>query len=179
MVKYYRGDEMKAVERRKAIIDLLRRSEGAVNGTALAGKLGVSRQIIVSDISALKAEGYDIQSTHSGYILPASGFAEKTFKVRHTREETEDELTLIVSLGGRVENVYVWHKVYGRIEAPLGIASRADIERFMEGVRSGKSTELMNITGGYHYHTVSADGKEALCEIENALTEKGYIVPEI
>ena len=170
---------MKADERRKAIIDTLRGSEKAVNGTALAAKLGVSRQIIVSDISALKAEGYDIRSTHSGYIMPASERVSKTFKLRHTKEETECELNLIVSLGGRVENVYVWHKVYGRIEAPLGIASKEDIERFMEGVRSGKSTELMNITGGYHYHTVSAGGKAALCEIENALTEKGYIVPEI
>ncbi len=179
MVKYYRGDKMKAPERRKAIIDILKGSESAVNGTALAEKLGVSRQVIVSDICALKAEGFDIQSTHSGYHLPTAELVKKTFKLRHTREQTEDELTLIVSLGGRVENVYVWHKVYGRIEAPLGIASRNDIERFMDGVRSGKSTELMNITGGYHYHTVSADSKASLVEIENALTKKGYIVPEI
>ncbi|MBQ3183723.1 MAG: transcription repressor NadR [Clostridia bacterium] len=170
---------MKVAQRRKAIIDILRGSEAAVNGTALAEKLGVSRQIIVSDISALKAEGFDIQSTHSGYLLPTSELVEKTFKLRHTREQTEDELTAIVSLGGRIENVYVWHKVYGRIEAPLGIASRDDISRFMEGVRSGKSTELMNITGGYHYHTVSADSKATLNEIEKTLAEKGYIVPEI
>ncbi len=179
MVKYYRGDYMNANERRKAIIDTLRGSETAVNGAALADKFGVSRQIIVSDISVLKAEGFDIQSTHSGYILTVSEFVKKTFKVRHTREQTEDELSLIIGLGGRVENVYVWHKVYGRIEATLGIASNDDIERFMEGVRSGKSTELMNITGGYHYHTVSADSKGTLTEIENALTQKGYIVPEI
>ncbi len=170
---------MKADERRKAIIDTLRGNEIAVNGTALAEKFGVSRQIIVSDISALKEEGFDIQSTHSGYLLPMAELVKKTFKLRHTREQTEDELTLIVSLGGRVENVYVWHKVYGRIEASLGISSREDIGRFMDGVRSGKSTELMNITGGYHYHTVSADSKIILAEIENALTKKGYIVPEI
>ncbi|MBQ4562475.1 MAG: transcription repressor NadR [Clostridia bacterium] len=170
---------MKADERRKAIIDTLRGSEAAVNGTALADKFGVSRQIVVSDISALKAEGYDIRSTHSGYLLPVSELVKKTFKLRHTKEQTEDELSVIVSFGGRVENVYVWHKVYGRIEAPLSIASREDIENFMEGVRSGKSTELMNITGGYHYHTVSADSRQTLDNIENALTEKGYIAPEI
>ena len=179
MVKYYRGDDMKANERRKAIIDTLRGSEVAVNGASLAKKFGVSRQIIVSDISALKAEGFDIQSTHSGYLLVKTDVAKKTFKLRHTREQTEDELNMIIALGGRVENVYVWHKVYGRIEAPLDIATIEDIDRFMEGVRSGKSTELMNITGGYHYHTVSADSKGTLTEIENALAEKGYIAPEI
>ena len=169
---------MKADQRRKAIIDTLRGSNTTVNGTALAEKFGVSRQIIVSDISALKAEGFDIQSTHSGYLLPIIDLVQKTFKVRHTREQTEDELNLIIGLGARVDNVYVWHKVYGRIEAPLSIASKDDILRFMEGVRSGKSTELMNITGGYHYHTVSADCKDTLDEIEKALTQKGYIVPE-
>ncbi len=179
MVKYYGGDEMKVAQRRKAIIDTLRGSANAVNGTALAEKFGVSRQIIVSDVSALKADGFDIQSTHSGYVLQVNELTKRTFKVRHTKEQTEDELEIIVSLGGRIENVYVWHKVYGRIEAPLGIASSADIERFMEGVRCGKSTELMNITGGYHYHTVSADSKQTLNAIENALTVKGYIVPEI
>lgn len=169
---------MKVNERRKAIISILKESDKAVSGTALSEIFGISRQIIVSDISALKADGFDIQSTHAGYLLPVSELVKKTFKLRHAKEQTEDELTVIVSLGGMVENVYVWHKVYGRIEAPLNIGSKADIERFMEGVRSGKSTELMNITGGYHYHTVSADSKETLNAIENALTEKGYIVPE-
>ncbi|MBR4880894.1 MAG: HTH domain-containing protein, partial [Clostridia bacterium] len=142
-------------------------------------RLEVSRQIIVCDISALKNDGYDIVSTHGGYVLRVHNLVQKTFKLHHTREETEEELNTIVSLGGRVENVYVWHKVYGRIEAPLNIGSSADVNRFIEGVRSGKSTELMNITGGYHYHTVSADSKATLERIEKALAEKGYIAPEI
>ena len=49
----------------------------------------------------------------------------------------------------------------------------------MEGVRTGQSTELMHITGGYHYHTVRADSEEILDRIENALRERNYIVPEI
>ena len=44
-------------------------------------------------------------------------------------------------------------------------------------VRTGKSTELMNITGGYHYHTVRADSEEILDKIENQLSIKGYIAP--
>ena len=170
---------MKASERRKAIIEALLEKKTAVNGTELAQRFGVSRQIIVSDISALKAEGNDIQSTHNGYVMIRADVVDKVFKVRHTKDQTEDELETIISLGGTVDNVYVWHKVYGRIEASLGISTHGQIERFMEGVRSGKSTELMNITGGYHYHTVRAESEFVLDRIENVLKEKNYIVPEI
>lgn len=169
---------MKVPERRKAIIDMLRGSESTVSGTALAEKFGVSRQIIVSDIAALKNEGNEILSTHHGYYIENKPCCEAVFKVKHTKDQTEDELNTVIALGGSVENVYVWHKVYGKIEATLGIANSEQIESFMVGVRSGKSTELMNITGGYHYHLVRALSKEGLSAIRSALEEKGYIVPE-
>ena len=78
-----------------------------------------------------------------------------------------------------LDDTNIVHKVYGKIEASLNIFSHLGIERFIEGVRSGKSTELMNITGGYHYHTVRAENEETLDAIEEALSSKGYIVPEI
>jgi len=127
----------------------------------------------------LKAQGYDIISTHQGYIMHGTPLAQRVFKVRHTTEETEDELSCIVDLGGTVVDVFVWHKVYGKIDAPLNIFSHYHIDKFIEGVRTGKSTELMNITGGYHYHTVSAESEAVLDMIEAALSERGYIVPEI
>lgn len=37
----------------------------------------------------------------------------------------------------------------------------------------------MNITGGYHYHTVRAEREEILDRIEYALNSKGFIAPEI
>ena len=73
----------------------------------------------------------------------------------------------------------MWHKVYGKMTAPLNISSRLHIAQFLEGVRTGKSSELMNITGGYHYHTVKADSEDVLNRIESALQEKGFIAPEI
>ena len=169
---------MKTAERRKAIANHLLSQDSAVPGAALSELFGVSRQIIVQDISVLKAEGYDILSTHKGYILRSSPLAERVIKTFHTGNETEDELNCIVDLGGTVVDVFVWHKVYGKITAPLNIFSRLHIKQFLEGVRSGKSTELMSITGGYHYHTVRADSEDILDRIENALAEKGYIVPE-
>jgi len=170
---------MKAQERRKSIINLLLSEDRPIPGGELSEKCGVSRQIIVQDISVLKGQGFDILSTHNGYILQKSPFKERVFKLRHTTEETEDELNIIVDLGGTVADVFVWHKVHGKLTAPPNIFSRLQVKQFMEGVRTGKSTELMNITGGYHYHTVRAEKEEFLDRIEAALDSKGFIVPEI
>lgn len=170
---------MKSSERRKSLITLLLNSQEPLSGGDLAEKFGVSRQIIVGDIAVLRASGYEIISTHHGYIVNETPLVERVFKVRHSREQTEDELSLIVGLGGTVVDVFVWHKVYGKLEAKLNIFSDMHIRQFIEGVRSGKSTELMNITGGYHYHTVRAESEEILDSIYSALEERGYIVPEI
>lgn len=170
---------MKAAERRKEIANYLMAEGKAISGGALSDKFGVSRQIIVQDISVLKATGYDILSTHSGYVIQGSPFVERVFKLYHTTNQTEDELNTIVDLGGMVVDVFVWHKVYGKLVVPLNIFSRLHVKQFIEGVRSGKSSELMNITGGYHYHTVRAETKEVLDQIEKALKHKDYIVPEL
>ena len=65
------------------------------------------------------------------------------------------------------------------MSAPLNIFSELQIKQFIEGIRAGKSTEPMNITGGYHYHTVRAEKKDILERIAEVLSEKGYIAPEI
>ena len=166
---------MKAADRRKAIVNLLLSSNEAISGGKLSEEFGVSRQIIVQDITVLKRSGHDILSTHNGYIIQKSPLKERVFKVYHTTEQTEDELTTIVNHGGTVVDVFVWHKVYGKMTAPLNIFSALHIKQFIEGVRSGKSTELMNITGGYHYHTVRAESEDILNRIQNALEERGYI----
>lgn len=170
---------MKALERRKAIVNLLLSSAEAISGGKLSQEFGVSRQIIVQDITVLKGLGYDILSTHNGYIIQKSPLKERVFKVYHTTEQTEDELNAIVDMGGTVVDVFVWHKVYGKMIAPLNIFSSLHVKQFMEGVRTGKSSELMNITGGYHYHTVRAESNEILDRIDLVLRERGYSVPEI
>lgn len=170
---------MKATTRRNEIAAVLLSSDVPVSGSSLSEKFGVSRQIIVQDISLLKAAGYDILATHNGYILQSSPLKERVFKLKHTTDDTEDELTTIVNLGGTVADVFVWHKVYGKVEAKLNIFSSMHIKQFIEGVRSGQSSELMNITGGYHYHTVRAESEEILDKIQDALNSKGYIAPEI
>lgn len=168
---------MKSDERRKSIVNLLLSENRPVSGSELSEKYGVSRQIIVKDISILKEQGNDILATSAGYVIRSSPLKDRVFKVFHTTEQTEDELQAIVDLGGIVADVYVWHKAYGKMEAKLNISSRKQIAQFIENVRTGKSVELMHITGGYHYHTVRADSEETLDQIEAELSKRNYIAP--
>ena len=164
---------MKGDARRREIAELLLSAETPISGAVLAERLGVSRQIIVQDIAVLKAAGYEILSTHHGYVIQKTPLAERVFKVRHTSEQTADELSCIVALGGTVR-----HKIYGKIEAQLNIFSDSHVDQFIERIRSGKSSELMSITGGYHYHTVRADSEKALSEIAKVLEKKGYLISD-
>ena len=170
--------KLKAAERRREIANLLLASKEAIPGGELAKMFGVSRQIIVQDIGVIKAQGYGIFSTHCGYVVHKSPLAERPIKVRHTSEQTEDELNTIVDLGGTVVDVYVCHKIYGKIAAQLNIFSRLHVKQLMEGVEGDESGELMNVTGGFHYHTIRADNEEIINNIEKALADKGYLVKE-
>ncbi len=163
-------------ERRAKIIEILTNATSAVKGSELAEKFGVSRQVIVNDISILRASHPDLMAVKAGYLLLKNAENRRVFKVKHTDEETEDELTLIVNLGGTVLDVFVEHKVYGTISAPLNIASVRDVKNFIADMKSGVSTPLKNITHGYHYHTVKARSEAILNEIEATLKEKGYLI---
>lgn len=171
---------MPAGERRAAILDELARADKPVSGSALAKAVGVSRQVVVQDIALLRADGHDIVATNRGYVL-REGESEpavptRLVKVRHSIDETEDELTSIVDMGGAVLNVIVNHRVYGKITADLDIRNRRDVERYLEAIRSGKSFPLLTVTSGYHFHRIAADTEHDLDDIEAMLKEKGYLV---
>lgn len=168
---------MNGEERRKQIIKRLSNSAAPVSASGLAKELGVSRQVIVQDIALLRATGSDITSLARGYMLNKKDGVRRVFKVIHSDAEVEKELNIMVDAGGVVEDVFVYHKVYGKVNAPLGIRSRLDVQEFLEGIRSGKSSLLKNVTSGYHYHTVSADSERTLELIENALRENGFLAP--
>ena len=108
---------MTGTERRNQIIERIRKNDVPVSGTMLAKEFEVSRQVIVQDIALIRAAGYDIISTHRGYLLNEPISVNRVFKVQHTDEQTEEELYSIVDLGGTVANVMVNHKVYGQMEA--------------------------------------------------------------
>ena len=170
---------MNGNERREDMINCIKTSEEPVSGSFLAKKYGVSRQVVVQDIALLRARGYDIISTNKGYVVNKSGEVTKVFKVSHTDEQTQEELNTIVDLGGKVIDVFVNHKTYGRICAPLNISSRRNAAQLIENIKAGKSTLLKNITSNFHYHTVSADSGETMDLIEKALIDKNFLIKPI
>jgi len=166
---------MKAIERRENILRLLSEKQEPVSGTALANELNVSRQVIVQDIALLRAAGNDILSMNQGYLIQSGQRISRVFKVIHGDDQVEDELGLIVDFGGYIKDVFVYHKAYGVLKADMDIRSRHDIEKFTEKIASGKSNLLMNVTSGYHYHTVFADSVQLLDIIQEKLWEKGFL----
>lgn len=166
---------MSGEERRGKIIQALKNSDKAVSATTLAKEFDVSRQVIVQDVALLRANGKNIFSTNRGYLIQEDEETTRVFKVQHEDDEVEKELTTIVDLGGTVEDVFVYHKVYGVLRAEMNIKSRMDIRNYMEEIRSGKSSLLKNVTSGYHYHTVRAGRVEILDMIQEELQKKGLL----
>lgn len=169
---------MTGSDRRNAIVEQIRNSAVPVPGRNLAAEFDVSRQVIVQDIALIRASGHDIISTNRGYIINEPHSVSRVFKVKHTDDQLEEELNSIVDLGGKICDVFVNHRVYGRLKAELNITSRRKVGEFMADIRSGKSSPLKNITSGYHYHTVEADSEETLDVIGNMLQAKGFLVAE-
>ncbi|HAL59298.1 MAG: transcription repressor NadR [Sarcina sp.] len=166
---------MKAADRRKKMMDILSESTEPVSGSALARMLSVSRQVIVTDIAILRAEGMEITSTSHGYLVVHEHQARRIFKVQHSREDCEKELNLFVDCGAIVKDVFVSHRAYGILRGELNIRSRLDVQNFLESIRTGKSTLLSSTTEGFHYHTLLAPSEEILDLIENRLWEMGFL----
>ena len=167
---------MKAHQRRNEILSLLGNASLPIPAGILSEKFAVSRQVIVQDIAVLRAEGYDVISTNRGYLLGGAARARRVFKCRHALDELVEEAALMIDLGGRVEDVFVNHRVYGRISARLDLITRTHAEELHRSLVSGASKPLMSVTDGYHYHTVSADSEDALDAIERALRTRGFLI---
>lgn len=166
---------MSGAQRRKKIIAMMQQSSKPLSGSALGKETGVSRQVVVQDIALLRMEGYPILATARGYMLNETKKAMRLIKVCHTVEQIQEELEIIVDLGGSVEDVMVNHRAYGKMSAPLHIRNRRDVATLLDNLKTGKSTPLMNVTSGYHFHHISADSQEILDEIEDSLRQKQYL----
>lgn len=166
---------MSGEQRREQIIEIIKNSASPVSGTALAKMVNVSRQVVVQDIALIRANGVDVISTNRGYVIGDSGKVSRVFKVHHTEAQVEEELNLFVDFGGIVKDVFVYHKVYNVLKADMNLKSRADVRKYLGELASGKSTLLMNVTSGYHYHTILADDEETLDIIQEELWAKGFL----
>ena len=168
---------MNTAERRGEILKILHNADAPVAARELAGRFGVSRQVIVQDLAVIRASTPGILSTTKGYVIQQDSSFTREIKVRHSQDKAAEELNLIVDCGGHVKNISISHRVYGRVTAEMDIRSRQDVNEFTEALKNSRSTVLSNATSGYHYHLVEASSEERLDLIEKQLREAGFLAP--
>lgn len=168
---------MHAEERRTRLLEMLQDRDEYQNAAGLAGQLGVSRQIIVSDVAILRERGWDIISTPRGYLLDDRsdwGYS-GTVACRHDGEGVRKEFYIIVDNGGAVIDISVEHPIYGQITARLDIRSRYDADLFIERCREEKAVLLSSLTDGLHLHRVGVPRREDFLRIRSQLKEAGIL----
>mgnify|MGYP002197466090 CR=1 FL=1 len=168
---------MNAVQRRESILNRLSGAETPVSASALAAQLGVSRQIVVGDVALLRAGGAQIDATPRGYQLHTAqkGYVGILACVHSTEEEMRTELYTIVDQGGIVVDVAVENPLYGELRGNLNLASRYDVDHFIQQAADTPECLLSRMTGGVHLHTLSCPTPEAFRRIEAALDAKGLL----
>ena len=164
---------MNAAQRRESILEKLSAAKAPVSASALAGQLGVSRQIVVGDVALLRAGGAQIDATPRGYQLhPAEkGFTGILACVHSTEDEMRTELYTVVDQGGVVVDVTVENSLYG----DLNIASRYDVDNFIRQAKDTPECLLSRMTGGVHLHTLHCPDAGTFQRIKKALDEKGIL----
>ncbi|MCO7175593.1 transcription repressor NadR [Sporolactobacillus kofuensis] len=165
--------------RRNSILKRLQKTSDPIKGNDLAEFMNVSRQVIVQDISLLKAEGQPIIATSQGYLLlnqAQTNGIRKIVACNHTVSETEDELTRIVSCGVTILNVTVEHPLYGEITRSLMIRNRSDVQNFVQNLESTGASLLSSLTDGVHLHELEAEKPEQMEEAVHSLKQAGYLL---
>ncbi|MEI2664561.1 transcription repressor NadR [Rossellomorea sp. LJF3] len=174
------GKKILGEERRQWILDKLMTKQAPITGGDLAKQTNVSRQVIVSDITLLKAKGEPIIATSQGYLfMPASNqdtMVERTVACRHHPHRSEEELFLLVDHGVTVKDVRIEHGVYGDLTASIMVSNRKEVEQFMKKIEETGASFLSELTDGVHLHTLMAQTEQALDKAENALREAGFLI---
>lgn len=165
-------------ERRSEILKILSTSKEFVTAQKLAERFGVTRQIIVSDVGILRANGNAIAATKNGYriVKEDDGMMTECVVCRHNAAATMDEFNAVLDFGGAILNVIVEHPIYGQISADLNIESKKDAEAFVIKAKACQASQLCDLTGGLHVHTIKVPSAEAFEKITARLTELGILV---
>ena len=92
---------MNAAQRREKILQQLHGASAPISASALAAKLGVSRQIVVGDVALLRAGGAEIEATPRGYQFHPTpgGYTGILACVHRTADEMRTELYTVVDQG--------------------------------------------------------------------------------
>ena len=168
---------MNAAQRRERILTRLNSAGAPLSASTLAAELGVSRQIVVGDVALLRAGGAQIDATPRGYQLhPAEkGYTGILACVHRTQEEMRRELYTVVDQGGTVVDVAVENSLYGEIRATLNLASRYDVDNFIQQAKDTPEALLSRMTGGVHLHTLHCPDAGSFERIKKELEEKGIL----
>ena len=168
---------MNAEARRHAILARLAAAREPLSASALAGQLGVSRQIVVGDVALLRAGGARIDATPRGYRLAgaAGGFTGLAACCHSTADEMRRELYAVADQGGVVVDVIVENALYGEIRANLNVASRYDADAFVRAAEDTPASLLSSMTGGVHLHTIRCADEAAFARIREALRAAGVL----
>lgn len=166
--------------RRNEILHMLGESEAYISASQLAQHFGVTRQIIVSDVALLRANGHRIQATRKGYCLEKAEPAEnlKSIVCRHRGDQVLDEFYTIVDNGGSIASVVVEHPIYGQLSADLNIRSRYDAQEFVQRQQETNASQLCDLTGGLHIHMLRVPNEETYIRIVNGLKQLDILVEE-
>lgn len=170
---------MNTDERREKILQTLKQAQTPLTGSELSNIYKVSRQIIVGDITVLRASGHDIYATPRGYILPPDSKLHQELAIiccKHTNNNLQQELEIIIDNGGKIRDVIVEHPLYGEIRVNLFINSRRDIQLFLTKKEKTNASALMSITQGLHYHTIEIPNMETLELIKNELNKAHILI---
>lgn len=165
-------------KRRQQIMQTLAGEQRPISASRFAKNFGVSRQIIVGDIALLRAAGKNIIATARGYILETeetnTGHVSK-IAVQHGKDQTEEELRLIVENGGEIIDVIVEHPLYGELTGTLHIKTAQEIDSFMRRYEKSNASLLSELTDGIHLHTIRYPEKHMLKTIRQKLAEAGIL----
>ena len=166
---------MTAEQRRAAVLEALAQSAGPVSASALAGRFGVSRQLIVGDVALLRAGGAAIDATARGYVVQGrqAGLIRRA-ACRHQASDMAAELQIMVDNGCTVLDVIVEHPVYGQLTGALQLSSRYDVRQFI--LRANAAQPLSLLTEGVHLHTLSCPDEAAFGRVRGELAGAGFLL---
>lgn len=169
---------MDGIKRREAILLELESADKPMSASRFAKEFKVSRQIVVGDVALLRAAGFDIIATARGYLLETEkdkqGIVRK-IACQHRPEQTQEELSVIVSLGGEILDVVVEHPIYGELTGGLHIQSEKEVKEFIKAYEKSSASLLSELTGGIHLHTIRCESENTLREIKKELDQKDIL----
>lgn len=172
--------KMDATARQKLIIHSLKKENRPITGSEFAEMTNVSRQVIVQDISLLRAKNEPILSTSQGYLYldnqQDDNKVTTIIAVKHTPAEVQKELHIIVDHGVTVKDITVEHAVYGELKASIMVSTRADVSAFIKKIDSTNAPYLSTLSNGIHLHTLEADSQDKIAAACSELAKENILL---